>query len=79
MQGCLSDRKKKKLPKPRELIGGAEMAPKNSVATLAHKIMKEGIMSETVVGRTAEYIAESVGQASRVTSAVADAAQVEHN
>jgi len=32
-------------------------------------------MSETVVGRTAEYIAESVGQGSRVTSAVADAVQ----
>jgi hypothetical protein len=37
--------------------------------------MKEGIMAETVVGRTAEYIAESVGRASRVTSAVADAVQ----
>ena len=32
-------------------------------------------MSETVVGRAAEYIAESVGQASRVTSVVADAVQ----
>jgi len=30
-------------------------------------------MSETVVGRTAEYIGESAGQASRLTSAVADA------
>jgi hypothetical protein len=37
--------------------------------------MKEGIMSETAVGRTAEYIAESVGQASCLTSAVADAVQ----
>ena len=32
-------------------------------------------MSETVVGRTAEYIGESAGRASRVTSAVADAVQ----
>ena len=32
-------------------------------------------MSETVVGRTVEYIAESAGQASRATSAVADAIQ----
>jgi hypothetical protein len=32
-------------------------------------------MPETVVGRTAEYIAESAGQASRATSAVADAIQ----
>ena len=30
-------------------------------------------MSETVVGRTAEYIGESPGQASRASSAVADA------
>ena len=30
-------------------------------------------MSETVLGRTAEYIGESAGQASRVTSTVADA------
>jgi hypothetical protein len=32
-------------------------------------------MSGTVVGRAAEYIAESAGQASRATSAVADAIQ----
>ena len=32
-------------------------------------------MSETVVGRTAEYIAGTAGQASRVTSAVAEAIQ----
>ncbi len=32
-------------------------------------------MTETVVGRTAEYIAESAGHASRATSAVADALQ----
>jgi hypothetical protein len=32
-------------------------------------------MSETVVGRTAEYIAESAGHASPVSSAVADAVQ----
>lgn len=30
-------------------------------------------MSETVVGRTAEYIGESAGQASRASSAVANA------
>ena len=32
-------------------------------------------MPETVVGRTAEYIAESAGQASRATEAVAEAIQ----
>jgi len=32
-------------------------------------------MTETVVGRTAEYIARSAGQASRATSVVADAVQ----
>jgi ElaB/YqjD/DUF883 family membrane-anchored ribosome-binding protein len=35
--------------------------------------MKDGTMSQTVLDRTAERIAESARQASRATSAVADA------
>jgi hypothetical protein len=34
-----------------------------------------GTMAGTVVGRTVEYIAESAGQASRASNAVADAIQ----
>jgi hypothetical protein len=37
------------------------------------QVAKENTMPETVVGITAENIGESAGQASRVTSAVADA------
>jgi ElaB/YqjD/DUF883 family membrane-anchored ribosome-binding protein len=40
---------------------------------LSQKINKEGIMSPTVMEKTAEHIAESAHQASRATSAVADA------
>src|SRR5271157_2044440 len=40
---------------------------------LGSKITKEGTMSQSVLDRTAEHIAESAHQASRATSAVADA------
>jgi hypothetical protein len=40
---------------------------------MAHKNTREGIMSQSVVERTAEQIGESVRQASCATSAIADA------
>jgi hypothetical protein len=41
--------------------------------TTARKRAQEGTMSQTVVERTAEHITESAHQASRATSAIADA------
>ena len=40
---------------------------------MAHKTQREGAMTQTVVERAAEHIAESAHQASRATNAVADA------
>jgi hypothetical protein len=47
-------------------------ASRIGASTVARKIAEENIMSETVVGRTAECIGESAGQALRASSAVAD-------
>jgi len=50
-------------------------ASRIGASTVARKIAKENVMPETRWEKTAEYIGESVGQASCVTSAVADAVQ----